>query len=239
MDSTAKQPIPIANVFGWTSSIPNQVTCRWLEYLRTLRSPLTIDIGAGLGVATIPALECGSHVIANDISEEHLRQIASVAQQKGLSEELELLNAALPRLPPMKGLDAIHASNVLHFLTGDEMIEAARWMARSLKPNGRAFLQTISPFAGHFRQYLPEYERRKIARAAWPGEMKAPREYVDASVVEMTPAFMHVLESCVATQLFESAGFTIEFCDYYSRVGLPEVCRLDGRENLGIVAIKR
>ncbi len=237
--SDATPPIPIANAFGWTSTIPNPMTCRWLEYLKTLEGPLTIDIGAGLGVGTIPALESGARVIANDIAEDHLNQIAAIAKQKGLGDELQLLNAPLPRLPPMKDIDAIHASNVLHFLRGIQMTEAATWMADALRPGGKVFIQTLSPFAGHFRRFSAEYDQRKCGGILWPGEINGAQDYVDQTVREMTPDFMHVLESSSAKQIFAEAGFVIEYCDYYTRPGLPMVCRLDGRENLGLVAVKQ
>jgi 2-polyprenyl-3-methyl-5-hydroxy-6-metoxy-1,4-benzoquinol methylase len=195
----------------------------------------TIDIGAGLGVATIPALKTGASVIANDIADEHLRQISVNAENEGLRNKLDLLNASLPRLPALHHLDAIHASNVLHFLTGPEMQMAARWMAGALKPQGRLFLQTISPFTGHFRRFRSEYDRRKAAGLSWPGEMSAAKEYVEPSLRDMTPSFMHALDAKTAADLFQNAGFEVEYCDYYRRPGLPDVCCLDGRENLGIV----
>jgi SAM-dependent methyltransferase len=226
---------PLANDFGWTSTIPNPITCHWLDYLGTVPAARTIDVGAGLGVATIPALKAGALVIANDIAAEHLFQIGAIAEKEGLRNKLELLSAALPKLPPLQHLDAIHASNVLHFLTGEEMQEAARWMANALKPHGRIFLQTISPFAGHFRRFRSEYNSRSAAGLSWPGEMWAAKDYVESSLHEMTPHFMHALEAATARALFENAGFEVEYCDYYRRPGLPTICCLDGRENLGVV----
>ncbi len=215
------------------------MTCRWLDYLNTLEGPLTIDIGAGFGVGTIPALESGAQVIANDIAEDHLNHIAAVAERKGLGDKLQLLKARLPRLPPLKAVDAIHASNVLHFLSGIEMIEGAMWMADVLRPGGKAFIQTLSPFAGHFQRFSAEYDQRKRGGILWPGEINGAQDYVDQTVREMTPEFMHVLESSTAIKIFSEAGFVIEYCDYYTRPGLPVVCRLDGRENLGLVAVKQ
>jgi hypothetical protein len=110
-------------------------------------------------------------------------------------------------------------------------------MAAALKSRGRIFVQTTSPFVGHFRRFASDYERRKAAGVDWPGEMTA-RDYAEPAVLEMTPSFMHLLEAPLVRWLFERAGFVVESCDYYRRPGLPEVCWLDGRENLGIVAIK-
>ncbi len=56
---TVNSIIPIANRCGWTSDIPNPMTCRFLELIRGLNDPIVIDIGAGYGVASIPATELG------------------------------------------------------------------------------------------------------------------------------------------------------------------------------------
>lgn len=230
--------IPTANGYGWTSTIPNQITCRWLDYLRLLESPRTLDIGAGLGVATLPALQAGAWVIANDIDESHLCHVARRANEMQADDRLELLAGEFPRLRAMIDLDAIHCSNVLHFLSGDDLLEGTRWMAHALKPSGKLFLQTMSPHAGHFRSFSPEYARRRVAGFRWPGEMRNAKDYVDPSLNNMIPSLVHVLEIDIAKPLFESVGLIVEYCDYYSRPGLPEVCRLDGRENLGIVATR-
>jgi SAM-dependent methyltransferase len=231
--------IPTENGFGWTSTIPNPITCRFLSDIERQFRPRVIDIGAGFGVATLPALAAGAYVIANDISSAHLEAIEIQARSTDARDRLTTLKAALPHLPYLEGLDAVHASNVLHFLTGAEMIEAARWMWRSLKPNGRAYVQVQSPWIGHYQAFLPEYHRRKALHLRWPGEMHDARRFAAPEIRDITPEFGHVVEAEVARQLFEQAGFDVEYCEYYRRPGLPKVCWLDGRENLGMIAAKK
>jgi 2-polyprenyl-3-methyl-5-hydroxy-6-metoxy-1,4-benzoquinol methylase len=228
--------IPTANGFGWTSDIPNPITRKFLDFISERRSPSVIDIGVGLGVASLPAMRAGAFVIANDISEEHLKHVGVLANVEGFSDRVQLLNAALPKLPELKPLDAVHCSNVLHFLSAAELMKAAKWMFRSTIPGGSVFIQTLSPFAGHFRNFLPVYVSRKQKGDEWPGEIVAAKDFVLPSLRHMTPDFMHVLESEYLAKVFADAGFQIAFCDYYTRPGLPEPCRFDGRENLGLVA---
>jgi SAM-dependent methyltransferase len=215
------------------------MTCRFVDLIKIIDRPTVIDIGAGYGVASIPALEAGAYVIVNDIQQEQLDHIADLARTHGFESHCRLLNAALPDLPDVPPLDAVHASNVLHFLTGAEIIQAAAWMHRALKPGGKAFLQVQSPYCGHFHSFLPEYEIRKAAGLRWPGEIEGARLYAAQEVRHMMADFNHVLEAEVVADVFERAGFSIEYADYYTRPGLPEVSRFDGRENLGIVAVKR
>jgi 2-polyprenyl-3-methyl-5-hydroxy-6-metoxy-1,4-benzoquinol methylase len=233
--------IPITNGFGWTSAIPNQITVEFLKFIGERRSlsPIVIDIGVGLGVAALPALRAGAVVVANDISEAHLNHVCELATAEGFSKKIRPLNAALPKLPEIKGLSAVHCSNVLHFLSSSEIREAAKWMFNSTMPGGRIFIQTLSPYAGHFQMYLPIYESRKQRKERWPGEISGAKNFVIASLRDMTPDFMHVMEIEYLSSLFSDAGFEVIYCDYYSRHGLPEPCRLDGRENLGLISVRR
>jgi 2-polyprenyl-3-methyl-5-hydroxy-6-metoxy-1,4-benzoquinol methylase len=234
-----KDIIPIANAYGWTSDIPNLITVRFLDFTVAMSSPaIVVDIGVGLGVATLPALRAGAFVIVNDISLEHLSHVGALAAAEGFSGRFRLLQAALPDLPEVEPLDAVHCSNVLHFLSGAQLFQAVRWMYHNTKPGGHVFVQTMSPFSGHYQKYLPAYEERKQANDEWPGEISDAKNFVLPSLRDMTPNFVHVMDRDVISQLFKSIGFIVNFCEYYSRRGLPELCRLDGRENLGLIAVR-
>lgn len=214
------------------------MTLQFWDEIKRHENPTVIDIGAAFGVASIPALEYGAHVIANDIADAHLAHIEARARELGYAGKLRTLNARLPALPAINDLDAIHASNVVHFLTGAEITLAAEWMFRALKPGGRAYLQMQSPFCGHFQAFFPEYENRRQAGLLWPGEIENARDYAAPSIRELTASFNHVIDKNIAARAFAGAGFSINYCEYYTRPGLPEVSRLDGRENLGVVIIK-
>jgi SAM-dependent methyltransferase len=231
--------IPTANNFGWTSDVPNQITCKWLDFIAGRPEARVIDIGAGLGVASLPALATGAFVIVNDIDQSHLDHIKKRAHEGGYADKMQLLQAALPDLPDISPVDAIHASNVLHFLRGKELVKAAAWMFRSLKPEGQAFIQVGSVYAGHYRDFLPVYLERKRAGIEWPGEIDNPKQYAPLSLRKMLPDFSHVLDKETLGPIFCRAGFTIEYCEYYTRPGLPEECKNDGRENLGLIVSRK
>lgn len=230
--------VPVANRCGWTSTVPNPMTCRFLDLIRKIENPRVIDIGAGYGVASIPAMEAGAYVIVNEIDQSQLDHIANLACDKKLQGQFQLLNAVLPNLPDNLPLDAVHASNVLHFLTGDEIVLAAQWMHRNLKSGGKAFLQMQSPWCGQLHSFLQEYETRKAAGLEWPGEIKDAPRYAVEEIRHMMSDFTHVLEAEIVSKVFQDAGFSIEYADYYTRPGLPDVCKFDGRENLGVIVVK-
>lgn len=237
--SSESTAIPVASRYGWTSSIPNPITCRFIEFVKGLDNPSVIDIGAGYGVASIPAMEAGAYVIVNEIERSQLDQIATQSKTKQLEQHCEFLMAALPNLPDVNALDAVHASNVLHFLTGNELEQAAKWMCRNLKPGGKAFLQVQSPWCGQLHAFLPEYLERKASGLKWPGEINNAPRYAVEEIRHMMSDFTHVLEAEIVSKVFQDAGFAIEYADYYTRPGLPDVCKFDGRENLGVIAVKK
>ena len=74
------------NGLGWTSTIPNQITCEWLDFIhKGQEQPMRVlDIGAGFGVASIPALKHGARVIANDIERSHLGRFLSSLSSRWL-----------------------------------------------------------------------------------------------------------------------------------------------------------
>lgn len=196
------------------------------------------DLGAGLGVATLPALRAGALVMANDIDNRHLDEIKRHAEAEGLETRLVTDSRPLQEIGAMGPVDAVHASNVLHFLSGAEIEKAMSWMWRTLKPGGKAFIQMQSPFCGHFQAFYPEYERRKSDGLRWPGEIEGAKRYAPAEIQHLVADFNHVMEAEMLSEVFRNEGFEIEFAGYYTRPGLPEVSRNDGRENLGLVARK-
>jgi hypothetical protein len=230
--------VPTSNGFGWTSAIPNPTTLLFLEFVEQIANALVIDIGAGLGVASLPAMQAGACVIVNDIDSSHLMAVASEAKVRGLANQCRPLLASLPDLPDLEPLDAIHASNVLHFLSGDQLARAAAWMFSALKPSGRAYMQMQSPFCGHFRAFYPRYQMRVKRGDRWPGEIDDAKRYAPAEIAHLIANFNHVLDGERVVALFEANGFEVLSWRYYRRPGLPLVSQNDGRENLGVVVRK-
>ncbi len=85
--------IPMANRFGWTSDVPNPITCKFLNFISERQSPIVIDIGAGFGVASLPVMQAGAFVIVNDLSDEHLNQVARQAEKEAYLDRFQLLKA--------------------------------------------------------------------------------------------------------------------------------------------------
>lgn len=237
---THSQIVPTHNQIGWTSKIPNQITCLWLDFIRESQGqPLRVlDIGASFGVATLPALKGGARVIANDIEKSHLDAIRKEASDLGYEDHLETVVAKFPDDLAFTELDAIHCSNVLHFLSGEEIVAGAARMHSWLRSGGKVFIQVGTIYAGHIKRLLPQFEEHRRKGVRWAGETDRAREFVLPEFKAATPKFMNYLDGSPLIEAFEAVGFQTEKAWYYTRTGLPEVFINDGREHFGYVGRK-
>ena len=232
--------VPTHNGYGWTSDEPNQITREWLKFLNqecggNLRA---LDIGAGWGVATIPGLQTGATIIANDLDDFHLQAIRDQAVNLGLANRLETVAARFPVDFNFADLDSIHCSNMLHFLRGEEIVLGAKLMHKWLRRGGKVFIQVGTIFAGHITQFLPVFEERRRNGILWAGETDQAKKYVTNEFSEATPAFMNYLDARPLISAFETAGFRTEMAHYYTRTGCPKPFICDGREHFGIILLK-
>ncbi|KXV15347.1 hypothetical protein CR51_03275 [Caballeronia megalochromosomata] len=199
---------------------------------------VVLDIGAGYGTASLPALSKGTRVIANDISRTQLEQIRKAAPAE-FKSNLVLLEGAFPRFDlDAASLDAILASHVLHFLAPDDFRAGIARLHDWLKPGGKAFVLCFTPYHRFMARMIPDYERAVASGSAWPGLTEDSDRY--ALVPKLLPATVNLMDPTVLAREFLRAGFRIE-CVEFTRCppGLnPEYFPLDGREWTGLVAYK-
>ena len=229
---------PTNNRMGWSGDAINEVSQQFIQYARQCSQPV-LDIGAAYGVATIPALAAGATVIANDLSPEHLVEL----RRRTPRDLLTRLTTMPGRFPtdidfPAESLAAVHISQVLHFLTGDQVEAGLRKIFDWLRPGGRLFVLAGTPYTATHRRFVEEFHRRKALGDEWPGWIEDLREYNKHWSANLLPASLHVFDEDVLGTAVRRAGFVVLEVRLFSRTGLPEFCRLDGRENLGLIAKK-
>ena len=230
------------NNMGWAAEKPNQINQLFVDYCATGACGETspaLDIGAAYGLASIAALNVGAHVIANDLDPAHLEEIARRTPDTSLSR-LQLKAGRFPRAIHFEPetLGAIHASNVFHFLSGNQLAYGIRCASRWLRPGGKLFVQAATPYQAQFAAFIPEYERRMAAGVKWPGWVEKISQYSRHKKLGVMPASIHLLEERTMVPLVEASGFRVERAWLYQREDLPNELKLDGRESLGLVAIK-
>jgi len=237
---TDAQIVATHNGYGWTSTIPNQITVALLDWLATLEqhAPLVLDVGAGLGVGTLPLLDAGARVIALDLDDSHLALIAREAGRRSVAARLPTVADRFPSSLQFENLDAIHCSNVFHFLSGSEIEAGAAEMHQWLIPGGKVFLQVGTVFGGHVKRFLPIFESRRRSGVKWAGETHSAKKYVAADYQNAIPSFYNHLDEAPLVEAFRSSGFQVERSWYYTRTGLPGSLRNDGREHFGLIATR-
>ncbi len=205
---------------GWTAAVPGQMSEQFIAFARECGLPV-VDIGCAYGVAAIPA-----GAVAVDLEISHVA---------GLPAGMDRVVGRFPEVAFRAGrLGAVHASNVLHFLTAAELEEGVRRMEEWLAPGGKVFVQASTPFQRPFAAFVGEFEERVAAGEQWPGWVAETRSITDYRRLHQYPASIHLLDEGVLRRLF--GGWEIEFCGYYRRHGLPASLYLDGRESVGLVA---
>ena len=230
--------IPTHNQTGWASNQLNEVSELFVAHCRLVTLPV-LDIGAAFGLASLAALESGATVIANDLEPSHLAAIAA-AVPAAHAPRLVLLPGRFPRqLRFGEGsLGAVHASNVLHFLTGAQLAIGLASIAHWLAPGGKLFVQAATPWQRPFARFVPVFEARRREGADWPGWMENTAEYSTHRRLSQIPPSIHLLDEQTLRRRAEGAGLTVEAAWLYRRADLPASLFLDGRECTGLIASK-
>jgi hypothetical protein len=135
-------------------------------------------------------------------------------------------------------LDAVHASSVLHFLTGRQLEIGAAKVARWLKPGGTLWVHAATPWLGPFAAFREEYARRRAAEELWPGWIENTRQYSQHRLLAQLPKTLHLLEEETLRRVFERAGLVTQQSWLFRRRDLPKSLYGDGRESVGYVARK-
>jgi SAM-dependent methyltransferase len=196
-----------------------------------------LDVGAGYGVATIPALEAGATVFANDISPDHLEELRRQTPAR-LRGRLTMIPGRFPADVdfPGESLDAVHASQVLHFLTGDEVAAGLAATFRWLRRGGHLFVLAATPFQATHVRFIPAFLERKARGEPWPGLMGDLRRYSSHPSVDQMPSWLHVFDDESLAIAVRRAGYEVEKVWMFPCTGIQDFRQLDGREHVGLIA---
>lgn len=236
-DRVYHRRVPTANGMGWSTTVLNEVSELFIADCRQSQGTV-LDIGAGLGVATLAALDAGARVIANDADVGHLRAIQ--ARSGAFADRLQLQEGRFPYKFKLDAdsLDAVHASHVFHFLTGRQLQIGADSIHWWLKPGGRLFAVAATPYFGPFASFAAAYEDRLKSGETWPGWVENTRTITEHRLMSQVPKSIHLLDDRILSRTFADAGFEIERCWMFRRHDLPASVHYDGRESVGLVARK-
>lgn len=140
--------------------------------------------------------------------------------------------------------DAIHISNVLHFIRGEYFDLSLQKCFSWLKPEGKIFINTCSLYFPYFRDFVKVYENRKNNRQKWPGEIENYKYFMPQDApriqIESEPDFLHVFKRGDLESKLKAAGFTICTSEYFTLKNLDFIKYADdSRSWIGIIANKK
>ncbi|MCX7338231.1 MAG: class I SAM-dependent methyltransferase [Alphaproteobacteria bacterium] len=203
--------IPTLNQTGFMTPDRDTLSDDFIRYAAELGSQgvPVVDIGSAYGVIALPALEQGAVVIANDLDERHLLILRERVPKK-YWDHLYLNSGALQTLDfPEQSIGAVLLRRVVHFFTPEELETSIDKIYTWLKPGGRVFIITMSPFHYSLKNFAPLYEKRWAEGSAWPGEIFDMKSYVP-NLAKDIPDYLHVMDERPFKKALEKRGFIIE-----------------------------
>lgn len=201
--------IPTLNNTGWMTEGLDRVSQAFVDYAATTEHEC-LDIGCAYGVATLPALAGGAHLLACDIEPRHLEILA----QRTPAEDRARLRCQTGAMPDIKfppgSFGAILCARALHFLKGGDIGLTVLKMHEWLVPGGRIFLVADGPYAGPWYKHAAEYERRKAAGCPWPGFVEDYRALLPATAnPDEHPSFINPLDPDILRRVVTAARFEV------------------------------
>ncbi|MBT4880078.1 MAG: class I SAM-dependent methyltransferase [Alphaproteobacteria bacterium] len=228
---------PTLNSMGYMYAKNNAYTDAYYKYIVSNGGP-TLDIGVAFGYTTFKALACGVKVHANDICPQHL-DIVKKECPDSYKKNLELVPGKFPTAVDFdeNTFQSVLASRILHFLTGDELVEGLAKIFQWLKPGGKLFIIAESPYKKLFAPFIPTYKKRVLQNMSWPGEITNLSKYATGRMDHLQE-FIHLLDDKTLGRELRNAGFKVEKISMFSKKSLPSDAQLDGRESVGAIAVK-
>jgi hypothetical protein len=120
---------------------------------------------------------------------------------------------------------------------GPQIERSATMMFQALAPGGKAFVISEASTFFRYPQLRGKYDAQLSSGQPWPGFVKGVRELLPGEA-EHVPDQVHFLTPQVLTRVFGSAGFVVEWSDFYQRNVGGEGPWYKRRRSVGLIARK-
>lgn len=157
-----------------------------------------------------------------------------------LLPNLRLFEGKFPYLPRLRPslFSGILPSGVLHYLHPLEVLPAFKRVFDLLKPGGKFFFHTSTPYIKVFEKFYPIYEENLRRGDLFPGHILNPGKYVP-SRKNYLPKSLILMDQKTVEHLMKKAGFHIESLSFVEMSNCPEDFQGSGKEYIGVIGVKK
>jgi len=231
--------VPTLNNMGYMVNYIDPYTHEFIRYSANISPSLPcLEIGAAYGNVTLEALKAGARIIANDLDLRHL-QILEDRVDSSMAPRLRLLPGKFPddiNLKP-QSVGAVFASRVFHFFAPEEFEQALKKIFDILTFSGKLFIICETPYLGGYEKFIPIFEKKKREEQEWPGLIEDVLLY-NPKRGRFLPKLMHFFDADTLAKVILRHGFLVEKVSTFSRPDFPPDLQFDGRESVGLIALK-
>lgn len=229
-------PISTLNSQGYVLTYLHELSRAFVDYSAIASGPV-LDIGTAYGFVVLEALKKGACVIANDLELKHLEDLSKRVPK----DDLKRLSYAIGHVPrevefSSNSLGAVLASGVLHYLSPPDFSIAIRNIARWLKPGGKFFLATPSPYTNFYQKFYPTFKKNQDLKQQWPGYIEDASKILPDFFVNV-PKSVYLIDEEFITESLEENGLEIEHMNFFN-ITLPTAQFKKQTNVLGIIAHK-
>ena len=231
--------IPTLNHKGFADNRSNPLRLAFMAYAPHKK---VLELGGAYGDVMLEVLVKNPDTIyhLSDLDERHLfiaaqRLEASIQQghtRPKVRSTLRFITHDITQKPQLSDrYDAILVERVFQFLSPTQLESALDHIEALLKPGGRVYIATLSPYIKPYQAFLVNYQRLMAEGRPFPG-------YITIHQNHEEPLSFLLLETQSLKPLFETRHFKIlEAKLFPSSYQSPE-WSLDGRENTLLIAEK-
>jgi len=131
------------NMYGVDSSFHNAMAGSFLDLARPRQGESVLDIGCGMGRASVPLLQAGCYVTGLDISGPSLDALIRRVDKLGLTEKFDAVCRGAEEIEYTKRFQLVTGRGILHHL--NDPVAVIRKIRRALLPGGRAVFMDPNP----------------------------------------------------------------------------------------------
>ena len=229
-------PFETLNHQGYMINHLHRISKSFVEFAPHASGPV-LDIGTTYGFLALEALKTGAYVIANDMDPRHL----DVLHKNIPKEYKSKISFAAGFIPGEVGfkdnsLGAVSASGVLHYLPPSDFNIAIKNISSWLKPRGKFFFSTPSPYTNLYKNFLPTFQERTRLDKNYPGYIKDISKFLP-QFLNKIPQSIHLMDKKYISENLQNNGFKIEEI-YFFDINLPTLKLIEETNILGVIASK-